>query len=144
MIDIMWCDLYGNQSEVEHVTFQFSIWLKCPFGARYIILLKTLTESDQWFINYSNWMILKTIENNRNSFLFLDIFYNQCFRLVYNTIISLPFLTFYHKQIGYKLVVKQILHKGIHWESTNFSCNSMHVLCIVLTTWALRAFKRKL
>ena len=73
------CDL-GNQSEVELV----------PFSAFYLIEIlirrgtfcwKNPPESDQWFQSYSNWKILKTIENKRNAFLFLAVSHDQCFQL---------------------------------------------------------------
>ncbi len=44
-------------------------------------MLKTPPESDQWFQSYSNWKILKTVENKRNGFLFLAVSHNQCSRL---------------------------------------------------------------
>ena len=46
------------------------------------ILLKTLSELDQWFQSMCNWRLLRTIQNKRNSFHFLAMSHNQCFRLI--------------------------------------------------------------
>ena len=48
--------------------FQFSIWLKCPFGEVHFAENPTCSKV------MSNWRILRTVENNRNSFLFLAIY----------------------------------------------------------------------
>ncbi len=61
------CDaIWGNKSEVKYFA-ENPHW--------------TLPGSDQWFQSYSNWKILKTIENKRNAFLFLAVSHNQCSRI---------------------------------------------------------------
>ncbi len=57
--------------------FHFSIWLKFSFGEIHF------AENPTWIgpVVMSNWRIFRTIENNRNSFLFLAISHNQCCRL---------------------------------------------------------------
>ena len=55
------CDvIQGNQPEVEHVTFQFLILLKCSFAE--VHFTETLSESDLWFQNYQQ---LKDSHNKR-------------------------------------------------------------------------------
>ncbi len=75
----MWCDLGQSVRSRTCDVFSFLFdW--SPHQERYI-LLKTPPEPDQWFQSYSNWKILKTIENKRNAFLFLSVSQNQCSRL---------------------------------------------------------------
>ncbi len=67
----MWCDLgesVGSRT-CDIISFLFD-W--SPHQERYI-LLKISPESDEWFQSYSNWKIIKTIENKRNAFLFLAV-----------------------------------------------------------------------
>ncbi len=76
------CDaILGNQSEVEHVTFSVILFdQSLHYWERYILLI-TWPELDRpyrRFQSYSNWKILKTIENKRNTFLFLPVSHNQC------------------------------------------------------------------
>ncbi len=75
-----WCDLgelVGSRtSDIFSFLFDWN-----PHQERYV-LLKTPPESDQWFQSYSNWKILKTIENKRNSSLFLAVSHSQCSRLL--------------------------------------------------------------
>ena len=58
--------------------FQFSIWLMCSFVEVHF------AENPTWIrpVIPSNWRILRTIENKRNSFLFVAIPHNQCSRLL--------------------------------------------------------------
>ncbi len=74
----MWCDLgksVGTQTcDIFSFLFDWSAHLQ-----RYI-LLKTPPESDQWFQGYEQLKILRTIENNRNSFP-LVVYQNQYCRL---------------------------------------------------------------
>ncbi len=75
----MWPDLGesvgGRTCDIFCFLFNWS-----PHEGR-CFLVKTPPESDQWFQSYTNWKILKTIENKRNSFLFLAVSHNQCSRL---------------------------------------------------------------
>ena len=66
----------SNACDIFNILFDWG-----PHLERYI-LLKTTPESDQWFQSYSNWKILKTIENKRNAFLFLALSHNRCCRLL--------------------------------------------------------------
>ena len=63
-----------------HTCDIFSFLLDWSAHLERYILLKTPLESVQWF-QMSNWRVLRTIENNRNSFLFLATSHNQCCRL---------------------------------------------------------------
>ena len=73
---IMWCNQGQSVGSRPCDIFSFLFdW--SPYKERHI-LLKTPPESDQWFQSYSNWKILKTIENKRNAFLFLAVSHNQC------------------------------------------------------------------
>ncbi len=56
--------------------FQFSVWLKCSLREVHFAV-KTPPESKQWFQIYSIEGSLKTIENKRNTFLFLAVSHNQ-------------------------------------------------------------------
>ena len=60
--------------------FHFSIWLKCSLGECTFCWKPRLNQSSGCEI-MSIWRILRTLENNRNSFLFLAISHNQCCRL---------------------------------------------------------------
>ena len=67
----------SQKSNMWH--FQFSIWLRSSLrGVHFVI---NLPESDQWFQSWSNWKILKTTENKRNTFLFLAVSHYQYPRL---------------------------------------------------------------
>ncbi len=71
------CDaIKGNQPEVKHVTLSVFYLIEVLIRRG-----KIQPESDQWFQSYSNWKILKTIENKRIAFLFLPVSHNQCSRL---------------------------------------------------------------
>ncbi len=76
----MWCDLGESvrRRTYDILSFLFD-WSR--HQERWYILLKTPPESDHWFQSYSEWKILKTIENKRNAFLFLAVSHNQCSRL---------------------------------------------------------------
>ncbi len=61
--------------------FQFSIWLKCSLGT---FCWKPHLKRSSGSKVMSDWRVLRTIEHNRNSFLFLAIYHNQCCRLPTN------------------------------------------------------------
>ena len=67
--NMMWSRKISRKSNIWH--FQFSTWLKSSLRGVHF------AEKPTWIgpvvPSYSNWKILKTIENKRNSFLFLAV-----------------------------------------------------------------------
>ncbi len=79
------CDvIWGNQSEVEHVTFSdfYLTELNKVLIWRGTSCWKPHLNQTSGSKVMSNWTILKTIENKRNSFLFLAISHYQCSQLL--------------------------------------------------------------
>ena len=76
----MWCDSIGKSVWNRTLHFQFSIRSKCSFGEVYFAENPHLnwTSGSK---GMSNWKVLKTIDNKRNSFLLLAISHNQCSQL---------------------------------------------------------------
>ena len=86
MFENTWCDLgksvWSRTCDIFNFLFDWIAHLgKC-------ILLKTLPNQTSGSKVMSNWVILKTIENKRNSFVFLAISHNQCSRLPTDSIRS--------------------------------------------------------
>ena len=67
----------SRNSNMWH-NFHFSIWLKCSWRGK---CWKPHLNRSGGSKVMSNWRILRTTENNTNSFLFLAISHNQCSRL---------------------------------------------------------------
>ena len=76
----MWCVLgKSNQSELEHVRFSvFYLVEVLIWRAGGTFCWKPHLNRCSGFNVMSDWRVLRTIENNRNSFLFLAISHNQC------------------------------------------------------------------
>ncbi len=72
----MWCDLGESVGSRICNIFNFSIWLKSSLGE-----IHFAESPNRTIQSYSNWKILRTIENKRNAFLFLAVSHNQCCRL---------------------------------------------------------------
>ena len=73
--------IYRDQSDVAHVTFSV-FYLTEKLIWRGTFCWKPHLNRASGSKVTSNWMILRTIENNRNSFLFLAMSHNQCCRLL--------------------------------------------------------------
>ena len=75
----LWCDLRESvgSSTCDIFSFPFD-WN--PHYERYI-LLKTPLELVEWLQGYEQLKGLRTIENNRNAFLFLAVSHTQCCQL---------------------------------------------------------------
>ncbi len=72
------CDaIWGNHSDVEHVTFSDFYLIELLIWRGTFCWKPHLNRTSGSKV-MSNWRILKTIENKRNSFLFLAISHNQC------------------------------------------------------------------
>ncbi len=103
----MWCDL-GESVGSRTCDIISSLFDWSPHLEMYI-LLKTLPESDQWFQSYSNWKVLRTIENKRNGFLFLAISHNQCSWLLTDPAWSQHIYESYNLKIKVDLTFSQVL-----------------------------------
>ncbi len=76
------CDaIWGISWKSNMWHFQFSIWLKSSLGEVYFAENPHLNRNSGSKVIYSNWKILKTIENETTTFLFLTVSHNQCWWL---------------------------------------------------------------
>ena len=75
----MWCDL--EESVGSWTCDIFSFLFAWSLIGRGTFCWKPPSELDQFFQSYSNWKILKTIENKRNAVLLVAVCRNQCCRL---------------------------------------------------------------
>ncbi len=106
--------------------FQFSIWLKCSLGEVHFAEKPHLNRSTGSKV-VSNWRVLRTIENNRNSFLFLGISHNQCYRLPTDTARSQHIWIIWKAIHLYNTICRSLhamdyinsLQGRIRWESKN-------------------------
>ncbi len=78
--NIIWCNL--GESVGTRTCDIFSFLFDWSAHLEKYILLKSPLELVQWFQGYEQLKVLRTIENNRYSFLFLAISHNQCCRLL--------------------------------------------------------------
>ncbi len=119
----MWCDLGESVGACDIFSFLFD-W--SAHKERYI-LPKTAPESDQLVNTYSNWRILKTIEIERNTFLFLAVSHNQCSWLPIDSAISQHICQWVHGWIELKnCSISRI---------SLYNYNRMHILKITHGLW---------
>ncbi len=76
---LMWCDLVGSVRTRTCDIFSFLFEMITWRGTFWWKLHLNRSSSSKVM---SNWRVLRTIENNRNSFLFLAISHNQCCQLL--------------------------------------------------------------
>ncbi len=78
----LWCDLGESVGSRTCYIFGFLFdWSPQSLGEVHFAENPTWIGPVVWFQSYSNWKILKTTENKRNTSLFLAVSHNQCTRL---------------------------------------------------------------